>query len=330
MASSSGVTARIFTESGGWGLPTIDADALASLALLRFANIPFSICPGASPAMTSANVLPVVIFENNNTSEPSVCAGLPSLIALFTADLALPDPNQHLTPFMLAESTAFATLVTARFGPARLYEFYLNDKNYADIYHTLLEKDSSFPLNHVLPFLKRREIKAQLKDRRPDALYFDAGIALAALSTRLGERNKFFYGDQPCVLDAIVFGYLAPVLYIPLPSTELRGQVAKFSNLVAFVGRVRQLFFAKDGDRLIGELDGESIMEARRKEVEKKSRTASGTEDASQRRQSTGASADESNAEAERKKWNQYFIWGSIAVFAVHVLLGNEIEFEYE
>lgn len=327
MASSSGVTARIYTESGGWGLPTIDPDALASMALLQFASIPFSICPGASPAMTSANVLPVVIFENSNASEPSVCAGLPSLIALFTADLTLPDPNQHLTPFMIAESTAFATLVTARFGPARLYEFYLNGKNYADIYHTLLEKDSSFPLNRVLPFLKRRDIKAQLSGRRPHALFFDAGIALAALSTRLGDR-KFFYDEQPSVLDAIVFGYLAPVLYLPLPSTELRGQVAKFSNLVAFVERVRQHFFAKDGDRLIGELDGESIMEARRKEVEKKSRTASGTEDASQRRQSTGASADESNAETERKKWNQYFIWGSIAVFAVHVLLGNEIEFE--
>lgn len=329
MAATAPVTARLFTECGGWGLPTIDADGLAAIALLRFADIPFSVSTGASPSMTSANVLPVVIFDNKNSSEPSVCAGLPSLIALFTADLALPDPNKHLTPFMIAESTAFATLVTSRFGPARLFEFFINDKNYADIYHSLLEKGSGFPLNRVLPFMRRREIRRSLQDRQPQSLYFDAGIALAALSTRLGERNKFFYGDEPSVLDAIVFGYLAPVLYIPLPSTELRGQVADFSNLVAFVARIRQLFFAREGERLIGELDGDSILEARRQEVERKAREASNTENGS-RRQTSSASAEETEAELERKRWNRYFIWGSVAVFAVHVLIGTEIEFDYE
>lgn len=329
MPGSASVTARLFTESGGWGLPTIDADGLAAIALLRFADIPFSVSTGASPSMTSTNVLPVVIFENENTSEPSVCAGLPSLIALFTADLALPDLNHHLTPFMIAESTAFATLVTSRFGPARLYDFFLDDKNYADIYHTLLKKDSAFPLNRLLPFMKRREIRNSLRDQQPQSLYFDAGIALAALSTRLGDRNKFFYGDEPSVLDAIVFGYLAPVLYIPLPDTELRGQIAKFGNLVAFVGRVRQLFFVRDGERLIGELDGDSILEARREEVERKSRTASNTENSSERTNNR-ASAEETEAEVERKRWNNYFIWGSLAVFAIHVLLGTDIEFDYE
>jgi len=192
-----------------------------------------------------------------------------------------------------------------------------------------LEKESKFPLNAVLPFLKRREIKRSLKDRRPDALYFDAGIALAALSTRLGERNKFFYGEEPSVLDAIVFGYLATVLYIPLPSTDLRGQIAKHSNLVAFVGRIRQLYFAKDtlgsGNQLIGELDGESILEAKRQEALKRSRESSSADDARH-----GGASDESEADKERKKWNNYFIWGSIAAFAAHILLGSEIEFEYE
>lgn len=331
--SGSGITARLYTDSGGWGLPTIDADGLAALALLRFSNIPFSICSDASPSMTCANVLPVVIFENEQTSEPSVCAGLPSLIALLTANLTLPDPNKHLTPFMIAESTAFATLVTSRFGPARQYEFFIDDKNYADIYHTLLAKDSRFPLNALLPYLKRRDVRRSLKDRKPDALYFDAGIALAALSTRLGERNKFFYGEEPSVLDAIVFGYLATVLYIPLPSTELRGQIAKFSNLVAFVGRIRQLFFVSSSDgstqHLMGELDGEGIMEAKRQEALKRSRSASSGKEA-QGASNTTQNSDESKAESERKRWNKYFIWGSIAAFAAHILLGNEVEFEYE
>lgn len=314
------VTARLYTESGGWGLPTIDADGLAALALLRFSDIPFSLTTGASPSMTSANVLPVVIFEKLGQSEPSVCAGLPSLVALLTADISLPDPNKHLTPFMIAESTAFATLVTSRFAPARLFEFYMKDRNYDDIYHSLLEKQKSFPLNRILPYLKRREIRQSLQGRTQNALYFDAGIALAALSTRLGDRNKFFYGDHPCVLDAIVFGYLATVLYIPLPNTELRAQIAQFSNLLPYVARVRKAYFERDGDRMMGQLDNDDILEGLRQDAVGQGRDS----------QPQHASPQDSEEEKDRKRWNSYFVWGSVAAFAAHVLLGSEIEFEYE
>ncbi|PXF44786.1 Metaxin-1 [Gracilariopsis chorda] len=312
------VTARIYTESGGWALPTIDADGLAAIALLRFCNINFSLSTGASRSMTTANLLPVVIFENPDSVEPSVCAGLPSLIALLTANITLPDPNHHLTPFMIAESTAFATLVTSRFAPARLYELYLNDSNYQLIYHTLLESNSSFPLNRLLPYLNRRQVRRHLADRRPDSLYFDADIALAALSTRLGDRNRFFYGDEPSVLDAIVFGYLATVLYVPLPCTELRAQVAKFSNLVAFVARVQQQFFARDGDRLVGQLDNEQLLEECRRTAARRAREQQDRE------------TEVSEEETTRRKWNRYFVIASAAAFAAHVLLANEIEIEYE
>ena len=307
------VTARIYTDTGAYGLPTISADGLAAIALLRFASIPFSISPGASRSMTNANLLPVVIFENSSTSEPSVCAGLPSLIALFTADLTLPDPNAHLTPFMIAESTAFVTLVTSRFAPARKYELFVNERNYADVWHALVEKQSSFPLNWVLPYLRRRQIKNDLAGRQEESLYFDAGIALAALSTRLGS-SKFFYGDKPSVLDAIVFGYLATVLYMPLPNAELRGNIAKYSNLLSFVTRISSEYMKKDGDRLMGEMDGEELVEERRRAVLQEEREE--------------AAEELSEEDKERRKWNNYFLWTSLGMFAMHVLLGNEIEIE--
>eukprot|EP00177_Eucheuma_denticulatum_P001327 GFKZ01002408.1.p1 GENE.GFKZ01002408.1~~GFKZ01002408.1.p1 ORF type:complete len:379 (-),score=59.90 GFKZ01002408.1:1318-2301(-) len=319
------ITARVHTEMGGWGLPTIDADGLAAIALLRFANIPFSINQGASPSITSANQLPVITLDKPNSATPSICAGLASLIAMLTSDLDLADPNHNLTPFQVAESTAFATLVTSRFGPARLHEFFINDKNYADIYHTLLEKDKSFPLNRALPFMRRREIRRTLQGRSAEALYFDAGICLAALSTRLG-LCKWFYGDEkPCVLDAVVFGYLAPVLYIPLASTELRQMVAKHANLVGFVGRVAQSYFSEaepNGNRMVGELDGDRILEERRKRVEEEARQTNRTKDG----RGGGTGGDDS----ERARWNRYFIIGSVAVFLGHVLLGHEMEFDFQ
>lgn len=326
-------TARVFVEPGAWGLPTLHAESLSALALLRFTGVPLSIRRGASESMTASRTLPVVIFDPGCAAPPVVCAGLSSVTAHLTTNAALPDPNAHLTPFMIAESTAFAALLAARFAPALLHELYLDDGNYADLYHTLLSKhaaDAAFPLNRLLPFLHRRRVRAQLAGRDPDALRFDAAAALAALATRLGDRNPFFYQDRPSVLDAVAYGYLAPLLHVPLQRSRLRAQVARFPNLVAFVGRVEKMFFKREGERLVDELDGEKVLAERREMVDEEARET--RRDGWQQQSDKDKDKDEGDGkvEDERQRWNRYFVWGSIAAFAAHVLLGNEIEFDYE
>lgn len=55
-----------------------------------------------------------------------------------------------------------------------------------------------------------------------------------ALSQKLGD-NKYFCGDKPCSLDALIFGYLAPLLKLPLPSDRLQLHLQSLPNLVRFV-----------------------------------------------------------------------------------------------
>lgn len=152
-------------------------------------------------------------------------------------------------------------------------------------------------------------MKRSLEGCQEDSLYFDAGIALAALSTRLG-AGKWFYGEKPSVLDAIVFGYLATVLFTPLPNSELRGNIAKYSNLLAFVTRVSKEYMSRDGQRLMGELDGEVVIEERRRAALNE----------------TSVPVDKE--ESERRKWNNYFLWMSLGMFSMHILLGSEIEMD--
>lgn len=313
------VTAHVYTELGSWGMPTIDAEGLAALALLRFVDVPFTVTSGASRTMTVANTLPVIIFDNGN--ECATCAGLASLVRHLASDLTLPDPNKSLTSFMVAESTAFVSLVQSRFGPARLHEFFRNNRNFADIFHTLLEKERSFPLNRFLAYTRRSEVLRSLKDQTDASLYFNADIALTALSTRLGEGKKFFYGNEPTVLDAMVFGYLASVMYTPLPQSPLREHISSYKNLVDFVFRITETFFSgEDGSVGIdGQFDAEALAQQRRDDVFNSSRNAT-SGDPSENPDSL------SEEEKERQRWNSYFIWGSVAAFAAHVLLGNEIE----
>jgi Glutathione S-transferase, C-terminal domain len=195
------------------------------------------------------------------------------------------------------------------------------------VYHTVLSRAAPFPLNRVLPFLARRDLRASFASTKktPQEAYFDAGIAVAALSARLGSTNKFFYGDKPAVLDAIVFGQLASVLFVPLPDSQLRHMVASHANLVQFVIRIKNEFFPEDAERgWGGELDA---AEQRQREE------AAAAADAAQREgrgdnDAGNVDTDAEDEDTKRRRHNAYFIYGSVAVFVAHLLFGSEIEFD--
>lgn len=304
-------------------MPTIDAEGLSVVAILRFSDIPFTLTSGASRSMTASNILPVVILEKEGEKR-KCCPGLTVLVDYLSREDCFPNPNDLLTPFMLAESAAFVSLVQSKFGPTRLYELFQIPRNYADVYHTLLEKERPFPLNRILPFLRRAQVQQQLQNETPEALYENSGITLTSLSKRLGDSHKFFYGDEPTVLDAVVFGYLASVLYTPLASSQLRDQISQFQNLVDFVRNVSDGYFSgvDDGDDLLvdGQFDGDVLADQRMEDVLQDSRNV---------RQ--GGPSENLEAmteeEKERRRWNGYFVWGSVAAFVAHILLGHEVDF---
>lgn len=333
------VVARLYTTPGGWGLPTIDADGLSAHALLRFCDISYA----AVPTLATPGDPPVIVIERApaSCSPPETAHGLSGLIGLLTSDPSLPDPSPHLTPVMAAESTAFATLVSSRFSPALQFEFYLKQSNYNDVWHRVLSKTEPFPLNRIVPYMARRIAWTAFEGRRksPAELYFDAGIALAALSTRLGDQKKFFYGDRPSVLDAIVFGQLIAVLCAPLPDPQLKSMVVSHNNLVQFVKRIKCNFFPEGpGEGWGADLDAEAVAEMKREGAARRaaeqrrradSEAAAARENERRRAEAKEGSQDvEEDEEARRSRYNQYFIYGSMAVFAAHLLFGSEIELE--
>lgn len=325
------VTARLYTSAGGWSLPTIDADGLACHALLRFARIPYSSVAGTHCAPADP---PVIVMDRPGGS--STTFGLSGLIGLLASDRSLPDPNPNLTPFMTAESTAFATLVSARFVPARIYEFYMKPANYDDLWHNVLSLTEPFPLNRFVPFQSRRKMQKAfaMHGKSPAEVYFDAGIALAALATRLGERNKFFYGDKPSVLDAIVFGHLTSILLTPLPDAQLRMMIVAHSNLVQYVLRLKHEFFPQDDERGWGpDLDAEAVASIKRESAVRRATEQQRAEEEATKRASrdgpgSASSGAEESEDERRIRHNWYFVYGTVAVFAGHLLFGNELEIE--
>ncbi|MEE6489742.1 hypothetical protein FKM82_015667 [Ascaphus truei] len=105
----------------------------------------------------------------------------------------------------------------------------------------------SWPLNYVLVFQKKWEIKRKMKaigwaGKSLEQVYEDVDQCCQALSQRLGTQ-PYFFSKQPTELDALVFGHLFTILTTQLTNDELREKVKSYSNLVAFCRRIEQNYF---------------------------------------------------------------------------------------
>uniref|UniRef100_A0A2M4AV73 Putative mitochondrial outer membrane protein n=2 Tax=Anopheles triannulatus TaxID=58253 RepID=A0A2M4AV73_9DIPT len=106
-----------------------------------------------------------------------------------------------------------------------------------------------FPLNHVQNWRKEAAVKRQLRLTE----YHNADLAKVMevvhhlcqdLSFRLGDK-RYFFGDQPTELDALVFGHLYSIITMPLPNNELAKMVSQEENLVQFCKNIDRTFYRK-------------------------------------------------------------------------------------
>lgn len=70
----------------------------------------------------------------------------------------------------------------------------------------------------------------------------EAKKCISDLATKLGNKN-YFFGNTPSSFDAVVYGYLAPLLNVPVPVSPLQAYLKEQDNLVKFVKKVTNSFF---------------------------------------------------------------------------------------
>lgn len=240
--------------------------------------------------------------------EQSMCTGLDELVSSMKKHKI--DADAHLTPFMAAESQAFIALLRRNLEPMREHELFC--VNYADIYSALVNDEAAWPLRHFEPMMRRRAVQRRLAGWTEGQLESEAERVVEALATRLGDRHGYFYGEKPGVLDAVVFAQLAVALLVPLSRPKLRAIVGRYSNLVAFVERIRDAYFNEDFAFDVQEAAQTAVEDARRR-----------VEEFSRRKAASQKHSAESAEEKARRQGNVYFIWASVAVFAAHLLLSD-------
>uniref|UniRef100_A0A0M3I682 GST_C_6 domain-containing protein n=1 Tax=Ascaris lumbricoides TaxID=6252 RepID=A0A0M3I682_ASCLU len=211
---------ELYIWPSDFGLPSIETKCLQFMACAKFCAAPVSVIPSCSPWKCKKGVYPV--FVNKAVDE-----------------------NSEVTEF-----DEFAAILRKS---AQLHFLWIDHWNYSTVTAHWYSSQLLFP--YGLYYLERGRRRAQAYvaacGRSEAQLIRDAIMAINLLSAKLGD-NKYFYGDRrqcllasvcrPSSLDALIFGYLAPILKLPLPSDRLQQHILGCPNLVRFIESIISIY----------------------------------------------------------------------------------------
>lgn len=230
--------------NGDWGLPSVDLICLQVMAYSKFSGAPLKWRKTNWPWSRYGH-LPV--FRHGSKVTLTLFDDIVSHLQKqnYNAD-------DGLSPRQCSDIIAYTALLRDKLYPALLYLWWVDEKNYTELTRPWYAKVLRFPLNYFLPGRQQRAARKtisalwnsedMLEVQVEASVFKDAQECLNLLSHRLGE-NEFFFGKNPCSLDAIVFGFLAPLLKAPFPNASLQSHLKSCLNLSQFVTRILQKYF---------------------------------------------------------------------------------------
>lgn len=129
--------------------------------------------------------------------------------------------------------------------------FFLDDYNYSASTSGMFSTIMSFPFG--LYYANQRRAAAERLVRStsqtPEELQMDALKTLNLLSAKLGE-HKYFNGNKPGSMDALIFGHLAPLLKVPLANDRLQLQLRALPNLCIFLESISSIYMPLSEEQL--------------------------------------------------------------------------------
>ncbi|RUS72771.1 hypothetical protein EGW08_019471 [Elysia chlorotica] len=232
---------------GDWGLPSVDPHCLAVLAYCKYSGVPVDVIKTGNPWRSPTGNFPVLRHKGE-----SYCK---------VTDIFSYLRKEHwgsdfeLSTKQSADVIAFSALLEEKLLPALLHLWWMDDKTFIDVTRPWYSRAIPFPLSLFLPgrTQKKAELRVNLtkggeyiSEMETEAkVYKEAKECLNLLSHKLGDK-QYMFGRLPSSLDALVFGYLAPLLKAPLPNNQLHNHLIQCDNLCRLVNDVLVTFFPVD------------------------------------------------------------------------------------
>ncbi|KAL7787377.1 Tom37 C-terminal domain-containing protein [Trichoderma ceciliae] len=136
-----------------FGLPSIDAECLASITYLHNALPPstWRLIPTNDPAISPSNLLPALNHDGNWAS------GFQPIVKYLTSATLCHDLDETLSPIQRADTVAYSAYLNTHAGPLVDLSLYVSAANWAATTRPAYSSLLSFPLTWTVPTLIRSE-----------------------------------------------------------------------------------------------------------------------------------------------------------------------------
>jgi glutathione S-transferase len=152
------------------------------------------------------------------------------------------DPDHELTERQRAEAISLQRLFENHFYFVGLFSRWIDPIGWASVKPAFF---GSLPpgVRDLVAGLVRRQMRRDLKGQgmgrhSQEEIYAMGRADLRTIAVHLGNRS-YFFGDGPTTIDAIAYGFLANVYFIPI-ETELKRIALEFDNLRLYSERLGQ------------------------------------------------------------------------------------------
>lgn len=173
-----------------------------------------------------------------------------------------------------ADVVAFSAMLEKDLLPAVLHVIWVDTDTYVNMTRPWYTSSTPLPLKFMLPSRYRKQAENRIflakgtdnisEEDVEKKIYSDAKQCLTYLSQKLEDKD-YFFGKCPSSLDALVFGYVAPLLKAPMYGDKLTTHLRSFcENLCLHTSRILREFFPLSQ----AELEAKQKEEQKRKEKE--------------------------------------------------------------
>lgn len=155
--------------------------------------------------------------------------------------------SSHLNTAEKADMQAYMTLVDTVFHAAELYFAWCHEDNFQEVTQSRHAFAFPWPLDKLLCWRQKRAVARKLAsigwgDKTLEEVLVEVDDCCTALSERLNNR-RYFFGEKPTELDALVYGHISAILATPLPDNGLAAIIREHQKLVELCTRVAETYF---------------------------------------------------------------------------------------
>ncbi len=218
-----------------WGR-NVSPFALKLETWLRLAGIDHKVVAGSNVKRAPKGKLPFIVDDDGARIGDS------SLIIDHLKRTRQIDPDHELTERQRADAIALQRLFEDHFYFIQAYSRWIDPAGWAAVqpgfFGFLPPGVRALGSGYFRRYVKKMLHYQGLGRHSQDELYAMGRADLRAVAVQLGNR-PYFFGDGPTTIDAVAYGFLANLLFVPV-ETELKRIGLEFDNLRLYCERLGQ------------------------------------------------------------------------------------------